>query len=113
MKTPVKLLAAIAALLLLLPSCQDLFHPADGRTGTLLISVNAPAGATTRATDVLPDIGSFLLTIANSSGELLYEGPYDHSPDELNVPAGSYRMRSRTSSRVWPCLGLPMAMKEP
>ena len=107
MKTPVKLLAAIAAPLLLLPSCQDLFHPADGRTGTLLISVNAPAGVTTRATDGLPDVGSFLLTIADSYGELLYEGSYDHSPDELDVPAGSYTISAVSTAFDAPAFDTP------
>lgn len=107
MKTHVKFLAAVAAPLLLLPSCQDLFHPADGQTGTLLISVNAPASAATRATDGLPDIGSFLLTIADSSGELLYEGPYDHSPDEMNVPAGSYTISAVSATFEAPAFDVP------
>ena len=93
MKTPVRLLAALAALaaLLLVPvSCRDLFRPDRDLPGTLLISLDAPFPAATRSGTTVPDVGGFQLKISSSSGQILYEGPYDHTPDELSVPAGSY-----------------------
>ena len=87
MKTILPSLAALATLLLL-PSCQDFFHQeADGK---LIITLEAPRPAATRAGTDLPDVGTFLLSVTNASGGTIYEGPYAQSPDEMNIPAGSY-----------------------
>lgn len=90
MKTTLRTLAAVAALLPALASCQDLFRPAGQPQGTLVIALDAPVGAATRSGSALPDVGGFLLTVTDAGGRILYDGPFDHSPDEMEVPAGSY-----------------------
>ena len=87
MKTASRILAAFAALLLL-PSCQDLIR--QGRTGTLVISLQDTVPAATRATLDPDDTGAFLLSVTDASGKSWYEGTYAQSPDELSVPAGTY-----------------------
>lgn len=89
MKTRVlSLSAALAALLLLAGSCQDYFR--QSRTGTLLITLQDPFPASTRAGETLPDVGSFRLTVTDAAGKIYYDGTYDRAPDELPVPAGTY-----------------------
>ena len=69
MKTRVLFLsAALAALLLLAGSCQDYFR--QSRTGTLLITLQDPFPAPTRAGETLPDVGSFRLTVTDAAGKV-------------------------------------------
>lgn len=88
MRTTLQLLAILATLLLLPISCQDLFR--QDKSGTLLISLQAPSPTATRSGDGLPNSGSFQLTVTDASGTAIYTGPYAQSPDVLTVPAGSY-----------------------
>ena len=107
MKTILPSLATLATLaaLLLLPSCQDLFHPeADGK---LIIKLEAPRPAATRAGTTLPDVGTFLLSVTNASGGILYEGPFAQSPDEMNIPAGSYTVSAVSSTFKTPAFDSP------
>ena len=88
MKTTLQLLAVLAALLLIPVSCQDLFRPA--RTGTLLIRLPELCPPSTRAQSGLPDVATFLVTVTDASGQIIYENEYARFPDELPVPAGTY-----------------------
>lgn len=47
----------------------------------------------TRATVDLPDTDAFILSVKNSSGEVLYEGAYGDSPESMLVNPGSYTVR--------------------
>lgn len=86
MKKTFRILAAIAALPILLSSCQDIFRRTQ--TGTLLISLQDARPTPTRSG--AQDVGDFLLTVKDASGNVFYDGPFSSSPDELSVPAGSY-----------------------
>ena len=104
MKTILPSLAALATLLLL-PSCQDFFHQeADGK---LIITLEAPRPAATRAGTDLPDVGTFLLSVTNASGGTIYEGPYAQSPDEMNIPAGSYTISAVSTAFKTPAFETP------
>ncbi len=104
MKTILPSLAALAALLLL-PSCQDFFRQeADGK---LIITLEAPRPAATRAGTDLPDVGTFLLSVTNASGGTIYEGPYAQSPDEMSIPAGSYTISAVSTLFEAPAFDTP------
>ena len=106
MKTKaISLSAALAALLLLAGSCQDFFR--QSRTGTLLITLRDPYPASTRAGDDLPDVGSFRITVTDAAGKVHYDGPYDHAPDELTVPAGAYTVSALSAAFDAPAYDLP------
>lgn len=92
MKSKLHLLAVLAALLLITVSCQDLFQ--STRTGTLLIRLPELCPPSTRALNGLPDVATFLVTVSNASGQVVYENEYARFPDELPVPAGTYTVRA-------------------
>lgn len=103
MKKTFRILAALAALLILPVSCQDLFR--SGRTGTLLISLQDARPALTRAG--AQDVGSFLLTVTDASGKTWYEGAFSDSPDELSVPAGNYTVSAVSAEFDEPAFDAP------
>lgn len=103
-KTPF-LPAVLAALLLPAAACQDFFR--QDRTGTLIISLREPFPASTRAAGPLPDIGSFRLTVTDAEGKVYYDGPYDHSPDELPVPAGTFTVSAVSAPFDAPAYDFP------
>jgi len=105
MKTTLRLPATLAVLLLLLPACQDLFR--QHQAGTLVITLDAPAGTATRAGTGLPDTGSFLLTVSDAAGKIYYEGPFAQSPDELDVPAGTYTVSAESGPFDTPAFEAP------
>ena len=97
--------AAVAALLLLAASCQGYFR--QSRTGTLLITLQDPFRALTRAGETLPDVGSFRLTVTDAAGRVYYDGPYDRTPDALTVPAGAYTVSAVSAEFDAPAYDLP------
>ena len=97
--------AAFAALLLLAGSCQGYFR--QSRTGTLLITLQDPFPALTRAGEDLPDVGSFRLTVTDAAGKVYYDGPYERTPDELAVPAGAYTVSAVSAAFDAPAYDMP------
>lgn len=78
-------LAGIAFWALFSSSCDK--FPSESGQGTL--SWNFSTCVLTRAVD-LPDTDSFKLRVANSAGEVLYEGRYGDSPETMLVNPGTY-----------------------
>ena len=103
MKTTFPILAALAALLVLPVSCQDLFR--SNRTGTLRIRLQDARPTPTRAGG--QDVGEFLLTVTDASGETWYEGAFSDSPDELTVPAGNYTVSAVSAEFDEPAFDAP------
>ena len=102
--TPFLLPAALAALLLA-GSCQDYFR--QSRTGTLLITLQDPFPAPTRAGEPLPDVGSFRITVTDAAGKVYYDGPYERAPDALPVPAGAYTVSAVSDDFTAPAYDAP------
>lgn len=102
--TPFLLPAALAALLLA-GSCQDYFR--QSRTGTLLITLQDPFPAPTRAGEPLPDVGSFRITVTDAAGKVYYDGPYERAPDALPVPAGAYTVSAVSADFTAPAYDAP------
>ena len=105
MKTTLQLLAILAAILLLPVSCQDLFRPSQA--GTLLISFQETLPPATRSAAGIPDSGEFILTVADASGKIYYQGPYRESPDEFSLPAGSYSVSAESAPFDAPAFDAP------
>ena len=104
MKTFLRM-AALATLLLPAASCQDYFR--QSRTGTLLISFRDPLPTPTRAAQALPDVGSFRITVTDATGKVYYDGPYERTPDELTVPAGTYTVSAVSAAFDAPAYDTP------
>lgn len=98
--------AALAALLLLPVSCQDLFR--QEQTGTLLISLAEGAPPGTRNAAEIPDTGSFLLTVTDAGGRIIYRGSYADSPDILSVPAGACTVSAESAEFTQPAFDAPL-----
>ncbi|MCR4859125.1 MAG: DUF4493 domain-containing protein [Bacteroidales bacterium] len=81
-------LLPLCAALLLPPSCQDLTR--QTREGRLILSLTAPGATGTRSDSPSPDIGTFLLTVTDENGNVLYEGTFADSPETFDIPAGNY-----------------------
>lgn len=105
MKTILPQLAALAALLLLPVSCQDLFRPAG--TGTLIVRLPEPGPPSTRAQNGFPDVAEFLITVTNGAGLVVYEEEYARFPDELPVPAGNYTVSAVSAPFDAPAFDCP------
>ena len=65
-----------------------------------------PVMATKAAAD-LPDTNDFLLTILDSQGKVLYDGPYGDSPTSLQVDAGTYTVRIVSEPFTTPAFAKP------
>lgn len=80
----------------------------DG-SGTLLWRFAYPVGSelVTRAGEEVPDTNSFLLTVKDASGKVLYEGSYGASPSNLMVSPGSYTVSARSCNFTVPAFSKP------
>ena len=95
MRTSFRLLLGLAAALPVLNSCQNLFPEGQG---VIRISFQDSADHFTRASGDLPDTDDFLLSVAGSGGDIIYEGRFGASPEELTVSPGTYTV-SATSEK--------------
>ena len=95
MRTSFRLLLGLAAALPVLNSCQNLFPEGQG---VIRISFQDSADHFTRASGDLPDTDDFLLSVAGSGGDIIYEGRFGDSPEELTVSPGTYTV-SATSEK--------------
>lgn len=71
-------------------SCNKI--PSESVQGTL--SWNFSSRLSTRSVLDLPDTDAFVLTVKNSTGEILYEGTYGDSPESILVNPGSYTVKA-------------------
>ena len=67
-----------------------------GRTeGELRISfADASVSSITRTGQEMPDTSDFILSVTDSEGDVIYEGPYGDSPESIIVKAGSYVVKA-------------------
>lgn len=80
---------SITAFILTLAASCDFAVP-DDRPGNLSFHFSSTSYLDTKAVVDLPDTNSFLLTIADSDGNSLYDGTYGNSPESLEVLPGTY-----------------------
>ena len=82
--------------LLCLAGCET-FNLRKNRDGQLRVSFASEANGLTRASSELPDTGSFILSIKDSKGKVIYDGKYGDCPESIDVEAGSYVVRAVSS----------------
>ena len=113
LKGLVLLLAAAAAL----PSCKDgmkgdafiSFKLSSGYNDFYMSQIHsAEARSGTDGTVALPDTNSFILTVTNSDGDPVYNGPYGERPDPMEVSAGSYDLSLRSVKFEAPAFSTPL-----
>lgn len=80
---------SVAALLLSLCSC-DLLGESSGKDGMLRVSFAPGQEILTRSGIEIPDTSDFILTVKNSKGTVMYEGPFGDSPETMSLKSGSY-----------------------
>ena len=86
-------------------SCQDLIG--GGSKGTLLITFPKDISVETKASNGIPDPGTFILTVTDSKGKTIYSGSYSASPEHLEVPSGSYTVAVRSTDFDEPLFDTP------
>lgn len=93
-------------------SCSGLLAGEEddtGGSGILVWRFAAQVGPqfSTRAGEELPDTNSFLLTVKDASGKVLYDGSYGASPTNLMVSPGSYTVSARSCNFSAPSFSKP------
>ena len=81
----------MAALTAATISCNKI--PSE-KTGQGTLSWTFSSRMFTRASVDLPDTDAFILTVKNSAGDVLYEGPYGDSPESMLVNPGNYTVKA-------------------
>ncbi|MDO5442841.1 MAG: DUF6359 domain-containing protein [Bacteroidia bacterium] len=79
---------AVVAAALIFSSC-DAFIP-EGRPGKMSLHFSSLSYMSTKASADVPDTNSFILSIANSKGESVYNGSYGSSPLEFDLAPDTY-----------------------
>lgn len=79
----------------------------ENGTGQLRVSFENAVGQHTRVIEAIPDTSDFLLRIEDSSGKIVYHGKFGACPETLEVPSGSYSIRTFTSEFSKPAFSSP------
>lgn len=82
--------------LLCLAGCES-FNLHKNGDGQLRISFASEVSELTRSSSELPDTSSFILSIKDSKGKVIYDGKYGDCPESIDVGAGSYVVRAVSS----------------
>lgn len=99
-KVCLTLLAAIP----LMASCDSLMQT-FGRQG--ILQVRFAEGTVPSTRSAFPDTNDFILTIADSKGNFIYDGPYGASKDRFPLDEGSYTVTARSSDFKEPQFDAP------
>lgn len=105
--------AAVAGILCLysvsVASC-DMLGP-GGETGKgegqLRIAFASSPYEMTKVSGDVPDTSDFILTVSNSAGSVIYQGPYGDSPESIMVKAGSYMVSVVSENFTKPAFSKP------
>lgn len=104
-KLMILMLTAVAAL-----SCDMLVRTKE--QGELRIAFAHDQEALTRAGLSIPDTSDFILTVSDSKGRIIYEGPYGDSPESISLEAGSYVAKVVSSEFPKPAFSSPQFADE-
>ena len=75
--------------------------------GELRIAFARGQDLLTRSGREIPDTSDFILSVKDSKGNVVYDGPYGASPDALKLKAGSYTVRVISEEFPKPAFSLP------
>lgn len=76
-------------------------------SGELRISFEESAASDTRVLSEIPDTGSFILTVRDAEGNLIYDGLYGASPEAIMVKPGSYVIKAVSCEFAKPAFSSP------
>lgn len=65
-------------------------------------------GQITRSMTEIPDTDAFILSVKNSSGAILYEGPYGCSPESMLLDPGTYSVKVVSAAVEMPAFSSPV-----
>lgn len=92
---------------LVIQACDMLGSPAGPGQGELRISFADDQDALTRSGFNIPDTSDFILTVTDSKGKTMYDGPYGDSPESMSLPAGNYTVSIVSEKFVKPAFSMP------
>ncbi len=104
MKRGLKFLGFLLPALL---ACEMLGDGPEGKKGELRVAFGNLPSEETRAAMEMPDTNDFLLYVADSKGEVIYEGSYLNAPESLVVKEGSYTVRALSREFSKPAFSSP------
>ena len=87
-------------------SCDFLGAVSSGE-GELRIAFAQGRELLTRSGMEIPDTSDFLLTVKDSKGAVVYDGPYGASPESMSLKSGSYTVSVISEEFVKPAFSLP------
>lgn len=106
---------------LLFGAAMALYSCRDGMKGSAFISFRLSsdysdfytgrisAGTLSKAEGItLPDTGSFILSVTDSDGEPVYNGPYGGRPEPMQVSSGAYDLSLRSEVFDTPAFSKPL-----
>lgn len=62
----------------------------------------------TKASSEMPDTNDFILTVTDSSGDVLYNGSYGSAPETISLPSGSYSIDVVSREFISPMFDAPL-----
>ena len=98
---------AAGTILLLATACQDFFQGFGRRDAFLKWHFDPGLPIGTRSGGEIPDTNDFILTVSDAKGNILYNGPYGHSPEALTVEPGSYNIDVKSIEFTVPSFDKP------
>lgn len=96
-----------------LSSCEifSAYNEEAGK-GELRISFEDSGSLGVRSVSEIPDTGDFILTVSDSEGKIIYDGPYGASPESMMVESGSYVVNVRSCEFTKPAFSTPQFGEE-
>lgn len=101
-----KWILPVAAFFFIFQSC-NLLGSLSSDEGDLRISFASDQELLTRSGISIPDTSDFILTVKDSKGSVIYEGPFGASPQTMPVKSGSYTVSIISEEFKKPAFSLP------
>lgn len=100
-------LAFLALLLAAIFQSCNILVGLPGSEGELRIAFAQGQELLTRSGLEIPDTSDFILSVKDSKGNIVYDGPYGASPEALKLKSGSYTVRVISEEFPKPAFSLP------
>ena len=106
-------MAAFLSTSLAMVSCSLFSYDRPGdevksdETGRLSLSFNREEVIQTKAINETVDTNSFILTVTDQSGKIIYDGAFGDSPETFDLPAGSYTVSAVSCKFNTPAFASP------
>ena len=97
--------AALLQLCIFLTNCG--LSDEEEEKGVLRLSFEDVGTVVTKAQDSVPDTSDFLLNISDASGRVIYSGLFGDCPEKMDVSAGSYVIKVKSSEFDKPAFSSP------